>query len=425
MLDLETIFTEKNTKVQKKLDGGISLLDDLSIWINKFTSHLVDVGVAKNTLTTYKTLLVALDEYSNRYLTTKSGLSEFSDVLANDFLLWTENYKVNRDYGSIKERITLLFEFISFSSKIGDTDFISAREAYYNSLTTVSDSLEYSLNEFEDYYLDNEIALDKIDNNYIKYYIESMKKSSATTMILKRTILQRFLLYIDDTLESTYFKETIRNLRVYKKAKGEIYESKEIDEESVKLLHQFINDYVDNPKIFVKNLRKDSVHIAYRNSAMILLMMGAGLRVSEALSLRYCDIIDSSEGVYTIHILGGKGNKNRTSYIQKSLFKKHFEYLNSYKKSDKDFISLSLSGNKIARTNLYTIVKNIFIHLGIEKQGLHIFRHHFGSNFAAKDGNMKILQDLLGHSSTATTMIYSATGEGAKERAISELGGFK
>ena len=98
MLDFETIFTEEITIKQKKLDSGISLLNDLSIWINKFTSHLVDVGVARNTLITYKALLVALDEYSNKYLTTKNGLSEFNDVLANDFLLWMENYRVNRDY---------------------------------------------------------------------------------------------------------------------------------------------------------------------------------------------------------------------------------------------------------------------------------------------------------------------------------------
>jgi len=423
MLDFETIFTEENIVKQKGLDSGISLLDDLSNWISKFTAHLVDADVARNTLITYKALLVALNEYSIRYLSDRKGLSEFNDTLANDFLLWMENYKVNRDYGSIKERIALLFEFIKFSNGIGDTDFISSREAYYNSLESISKELEYSLNEFEDYYLENEISLDKISNDYIKYYIVNMNKSTATTMALKKAILQRFLQYIDDSLESGYFKETIKNLRVYKKAKGQIYKSQEIDEKSIKLLLEFIDNYTDNPKIFVRKLKKDSVYIAYRNSAMMLLMLGAGLRTSEALSLRYCDIIDSSDNAYTIHVLGGKGNKNRTSYIQKSLFKKHFEYLNNYKKSDTDFISLSSNGNKMARTNLYIEVKKVFIHLGIEKQGLHIFRHHFGSNFAATNGNMKILQDLLGHASSATTMIYSSTGEDAKEKAISGLGG--
>ena len=422
MLDFETIFSEEKTKIQKKLDSGLSLLNDLSIWIEKFNKHLVDKGVAKNTLTTYSRLLIALDEYSNKYLSSYKGLSEFSDTIANDFLLWIENYTVNRDYGSIKERIALIFEFLRFSAKINETDFINAREAYFNSLDAVSVELEYALNEFEDYYLENEIMLDKINNNYIVNYIESMNKSTASTMSLKRAILQRFLQYIDNTLESDYFKDTIKNLRVYKKVKGEIYKSKEIDEKSIKLLLEFIDAYTDNPKIFVKKLKKDSLHIAYRNSAMILLMMGAGLRVTEALSLRYCDIIDSSDNAYTIHVLSGKGNKNRTTYIQKSLFKKHFEYLKSTRKSDTDFISLSLEGNKMDRKNLHNYVKKIFTHLCIEKQGLHIFRHHFGSKFAADNGNMKILQDLLGHTSSATTMIYSSTGEEAKEKAISKLG---
>ena len=49
--------------------------------------------------------------------------------------------------------------------------------------------------------------------------------------------------------------------------------------------------------------------------------------------------------------------------------------------------------------------------------GLHIFRHLFGSEFAEKNGNIKILQDLLGHSVITTTMIYSKVGEKAKKEA--------
>jgi site-specific recombinase XerD len=93
--------------------------------------------------------------------------------------------------------------------------------------------------------------------------------------------------------------------------------------------------------------------------------------------------------------------------------------LNKYKKSDKDIIALSQNGVQVNRRNLYKTVTKIFTYLGESKQGLHIFRHHFGSNFAQTNGNIKILQDLLGHSSISTTMIYSSVAEDAKERAIS------
>ena len=43
---------------------------------------------------------------------------------------------------------------------------------------------------------------------------------------------------------------------------------------------------------------------------------------------------------------------------------------------------------------------------GVSQAGLHIFRHHFGSTFASKQGNMKVLQQLLGHVNISTTMIY-------------------
>jgi len=417
MLDLETVFSRKICINQHKLNGGISIIDDINVWVNRFNNHLEEIGLSNNTIDAYKRLVKALVEYSNRYLIGYKGLSEFNDTTANDFLLWMENYNINRDFGSIKERIALLFDFLEFCNSSDDNDFINLREKYFKSRVT-TESMEYALSEFEDYYLLNEIPLQKIDNNYIVNYINNIHKDSVSTMSRKKTVLIKFLKYIDDTLQSDSFDYTIKSLKVYKKAKGSIYKSKALSEASIKTLLKFIDDYTDNPKIFVKKMKKDAQHIAYRNTALILLMMGAGLRTTEALSLRYCDILDSNDSTYTIHIIGGKGNKNRTSYIKKDLFEKHFKYLNSYKKNDTDFISLSSAGNKLDRKNLYEFVKKIFIHLKIEEQGLHIFRHHFGATFAANNGNMKILQDLLGHSLITTTMTYSAVGEDAKKNAI-------
>jgi len=281
------------------------------------------------------------------------------------------------------------------------------------------ESLNFILDRFETYFYAHEVPFKEIDKLYIQNYIMNDSTISASTMIQRRALFSKFLLFIDKTLNIKLFKSVTNDMKVYKKTKGTIFKSKTIDKELVERIYSFIDSYTNNQSLFLKRVTKQSEYVAYRDSAMILLMLGSGCRASEVLSLRYCDIEDIGSDTYKIHILNGKGNKQRTTYILKSLFEKHFIYLNKYKKSDKDIIALSQNGVQVNRRNLYKTVTKIFTYLGESKQGLHIFRHHFGSNFAQTNGNIKILQDLLGHSSISTTMIYSSVAEDAKERAIS------
>jgi integrase len=346
------------------------------------------------------------------------SILELNHLVANDYLLWMENYKINKKYGNKKIRISHLLDFLKFAKDTGEDDIIDCKEKYFCTFEGLSLSAEFSIHEFEDYYLDREIPLSIIDTNYIRNYIVNIDNASISTMIHRRAVLHKFLLFIDNSTNNNSFEETISKLKKYKKVKGDIYKSKTIDKKTIKRLLLFIDEFVNNPKLLNKRLKSNSVHTAYRNSAMILLMLGAGLRALEAISLRYCDIVDNNKDTYTIHVISGKGNKNRTTYIKKKLFKKHFEYLSEHKNNEKDPLSLNSKGSKIDRGNLYKFTQNVFKYLGVEQQGLHIFRHHFGSKFAENNGNIKILQDLLGHSIITTTMVYSSTGEDAKEDAI-------
>jgi len=406
-------------QLQEKLNNGLSLIDDLHIWIEKFNKFLIDSKLSKNTLVSYSYVLKALIEYSDRYLRDKEKLSDLSLYEVNNFLLWMENYQINRDYGSLKERTQVLIDFISLGAKNPEKDFIELREFYFI-LSDINNRVDinYVLDSFEEYYDKKPIAFHKIDNKYIKNYIASSeKKHSIATMAHRRAVLYKFIKFINDKNSGDVFDYVLKNMKAYKLPKGVIYKSKSLKKEVVDKIIDFINSYIADPSIFIAKPSKYSKRVAYKNTAMILLMMGAGCRVSEAISLRFKDITET-EDTYKIDILSGKGNKHRTTYIRKELFKEHYEYLLSHAKDTDEYLSLTVRGDKMKRENLFNFTKKMFAFIGEDKQGLHIFRHHFGSNFAETNGNMKILQDLLGHSVITTTMIYSGVEESAKEVAV-------
>ena len=418
MLNLQSIINDDLQIQTDNISNNISFLDDLTIWIDKFNINLKELRLSSNTIESYRYVLKALVEYSERYLHTKKHLYDFTVEESNDFLLWMENYQINRDYGSLKERTAELLHFIEYIQSQTNKDIFILRNKYINTHENSKLDMNFILDEFEKYYFNNEIAIDKIDNNYIKNYIVNDSKTSVATMMHRRAVLHKFINFISEKSDSDVFDYLLKNMKIYKKEKGVIYKSKTFDKELLLKLINFIDAYVDDPSIFIKRVTQQSKTVAYKNTAMILLMLGAGCRASEALSLRFCDIEDSNKDTYKVNILNGKGNKHRTSYILKSLFKKHYDYLNNVKNTPDDYISTNSNGNKLDRKNLFKTVEKIFKFIGEDKKGLHIFRHHFGSSFAENNGNMKILQDLLGHSVITTTMIYSGVGESAKERAV-------
>jgi len=422
MVNIDDIFSERKEDTQVKLEYGKSLIDDINIWSKKFSNYLINSGISNNTILSYEFTLNTFKEYCIKYKSTSDGLCDIDYICCNDYLLWMENYKINKMYGSLKERIAILIDFIKYMQKENETDYINGRERYIETVKTEIKNINYVLDNFEDYYYSNEISFLSIDNHYITNYIETISKASVSTMMNRRAVLHKFLKYIEGETETDCFQKVFKNMKVYKKPKGTIKESKVLDEKVVKKLIAFIEEYTKNPSYLIgKRVKKNSLHVAYRNTAMILLMYGSGLRASEALGLRYKDVIDEDEKTYTINIIGGKGNKNRTTYIKKNIFEKHYKFLFKDKEKSDEIISLSKTGHPYDRRNLYKFTAKMFKKMEVDKKGLHIFRHHFGSSFAENDGNIKILQDLLGHYSINTTMIYSNTGEDAKKRAVAGI----
>lgn len=146
-----------------------------------------------------------------------------------------------------------------------------------------------------------------------------------------------------------------------------------------------------------------------RNKAIIEVLYGSGLRVSELIGLQLSKLY-MDEGYMLVE---GKGSKQRLvpmspqSLKQIELWKTDRNLL-SIKKGQEDILFLNRRGSKLTRAMIFTIVKELAILAGIRKNiSPHTFRHSFATHLLENGANLRAIQQLLGHESITTTELYT------------------
>lgn len=141
-----------------------------------------------------------------------------------------------------------------------------------------------------------------------------------------------------------------------------------------------------------------------RNAALLRLLYGAGLRVSEACSLRWRDMVDRNEaGQCTVQ---GKGEKTRVILLPVPLWQR----VNSLRRNagPDEPVFRSRKGGGLRRLQVHRIMK-----LAVERAGLpaatacHHLRHSHASHALDRNCPVHVLQQTLGHASLTTTTRYS------------------
>ena len=148
----------------------------------------------------------------------------------------------------------------------------------------------------------------------------------------------------------------------------------------------------------------------HRNKAMIEVMYGCGLRVSELTNLQISDIY-RNEGFLRIF---GKGSKERLVPIGDSSLKILFHYIEGArlhitpKPKFTDTVFLNSRGTGLTRQMVFLIVKDLAEKNGITKTiSPHTFRHSFATHLLEGGANLLAVQQMLGHASVSTTEIYT------------------
>lgn len=146
-----------------------------------------------------------------------------------------------------------------------------------------------------------------------------------------------------------------------------------------------------------------------RDKALLETLYASGLRVSEAISLKISDIY-FDEGFLKVI---GKGSKERIVPIGNTALKFITKYINESrillkKKNSHDYLFLNFRGNRLSRMGILDIIKKHCIRAGIKKSAHpHTLRHSFATHLLQGGADIRIIQEMLGHSDISTTQIYT------------------
>ena len=166
-----------------------------------------------------------------------------------------------------------------------------------------------------------------------------------------------------------------------------------------------------------------SQQFGHRNKAIIEVMYGCGLRVSEVISLNISDIYMKDEFIRII----GKGSKERLVPIGKKTLNELMLYIKGErlhqeiqaKYSDKVFISAR--GTSLTRQSVFLLVKSLAEKAGIKKTiSPHTLRHSFATHLLEGGADLRAVQQMLGHSSISTTEIYTHVSDDYLRQVIME-----
>lgn len=146
-----------------------------------------------------------------------------------------------------------------------------------------------------------------------------------------------------------------------------------------------------------------------RNKAIIEVLYGSGLRVSELIGLQLSKLY-LDEGYMLVE---GKGSKQRLVPMSSQALKqielwKMDRNLLTIKKGNEDYLFLNHRGTKLTRDMIFKIVKELASLAGIKKNvSPHTFRHSFATHLLENGANLRAIQQLLGHESITTTELYT------------------
>ncbi|MCX6282813.1 MAG: site-specific tyrosine recombinase XerD [Bacteroidetes bacterium] len=147
-----------------------------------------------------------------------------------------------------------------------------------------------------------------------------------------------------------------------------------------------------------------------RNKAILEVMYGCGLRVSEVVGLRITNLYFSEGFIKVV----GKGNKERLVPLGSTAMNEIVHYLGevrtgiAIKPGNDDFVFLNRRGSKLSRVMIFTIIKELALKAGSEKTiSPHTFRHSFATHLVEGGADLRAVQEMLGHESITTTEIYT------------------
>ena len=157
-----------------------------------------------------------------------------------------------------------------------------------------------------------------------------------------------------------------------------------------------------------------------RDRALLEVLYGTGARVSEVVGLNLGDVGDAveTEGLPLVRVLG-KGDKERVVPLGRLARAALADWLSGKgralvvpkkwaRRSDAEAVFLNARGGRLTRVGVFGVVKRYAARVGLEaKVSPHVLRHSCATHMLSRGADVRVVQELLGHASVATTQRYT------------------
>ena len=272
-----------------------------------------------------------------------------------------------------------------------------------------------------------------------KFFLENEKNLSENTIKAYISDLEQYALYLSkyqdiesvNEIEEVHIIKYLQNLKKNKISKTS--QARKLI--AIKEFHKYLlkEDLTDiDPSKMVDSVKKekkiptflsveevnkmiDSIDTTndtgIRNKALIEVLYGSGLRVSEAANLKVGDLHLNDKYISII----GKGNKERIVPLGESGVYALRIYITKSrpsftKNSFSNYVFLSYLGKPLSRQSIFKFIKKLASDNNIDKEiSPHTLRHSFATHLLDNGVDLRFVQEMLGHEDISTTQIYTHT----------------
>lgn len=259
--------------------------------------------------------------------------------------------------------------------------------------------------------------------NSIEAYLRDVSKLKEFAYLRKKTFtatnvshqqLQEFLVYVNELGLSAHSQaRLLSGLKSFYKF---LLAEEVIDKDPTELLEgpklgRKLPDTLDYHEVEELLAAIDlSTPEGMRNRAMLEVLYGSGLRVSELVNLKLNQIL-KAEGF--LRVLG-KGNKERLVPVGSDAIKYLYLFIEEVRvhiapqKGFEAIVFLNRRGRKMTRVFVFLMIKALAEKIGLKKSiSPHTFRHSFATHLIEGGADLRAVQEMLGHESITTTEIYT------------------
>lgn len=235
------------------------------------------------------------------------------------------------------------------------------------------------------------VSLKEVNHNYVRSWLAQLKETGLTAKSINRKI---------SSLKS-FFKYHLRTGAIESTPMSQV-----ISPRISKRLPVFVNE--EDAGKLIASLTNSTENWKTLNAKMLItIFYVTGMRLSELINLKEKQVDFSKTQIKVL----GKGNKERLIPISKELAQTIIDYQQLKKKefeNPDDFLLITEKGKKLYPKYAYLLVNQILGQAStLDKKSPHILRHSFATHLMNNGADLNAVKELLGHSSLASTQVYT------------------